>query len=105
MKINGLGSSATEKARDTSATSGAGPTSKSKKSPASSPGSIGGDDNVSISPRAKDVAKAKAAAAGAPDTDEAKIAKLKAAIEGGSYKIDEKAIADKLVDEHLSSGF
>jgi anti-sigma28 factor (negative regulator of flagellin synthesis) len=29
---------------------------------------------------------------------------LKAAIEGGSYKVDADKVADKLVDEHLFGG-
>ena len=35
------------------------------------------------------------------DVDEAKIAKLQKLIDEGKYKVDAKAIADKMVDEHL----
>jgi negative regulator of flagellin synthesis FlgM len=62
-------------------------------------------DKVAISTRAKEAAKAKEVASSAPDVDEAKVARLKAAIEGGTYRVDADKVADRLVDEHLASSF
>ena len=35
------------------------------------------------------------------DIDEAKVARLQALIDKGQYKVDARAIADKLVDEQM----
>ncbi len=56
-----------------------------------------------ISEKAKEAVKAKGVAVSAPDVREDKIAELKKRIADGNYKIDSNAIADKLVDEHLST--
>lgn len=38
-----------------------------------------------------------------PDTvDEAKVARLQKLIDEGNYKVDADAIADRLVDEHMT---
>ena len=58
---------------------------------------------VELSSRAQDVRKIKDLANAAPDVD-AKVEKFKRMIADGSYKVDAKAIADKMVDEHLSTG-
>jgi len=55
-----------------------------------------------ISTRGRELAHAKDVATKAPDVREEKIAKLKAMIAADSYKINPHAIADRLVDEHLS---
>ena len=60
-----------------------------------------GDVDTKISARARDLSKAKSAAAGAPDVREEKIAELKRRIAEGRYKVDATAVADKMVDEHL----
>lgn len=59
-------------------------------------------EKVNISQRAKDTAKATQIAKAAPDVNEEKIAKLKAQIAAGTYNVDADAIADRLVDDHLS---
>lgn len=59
---------------------------------------------VELSSRAQDVRKIKDLANAAPDVDAAKVEKFKRMIADGSYKVDAKAIADKMVDEHLSTG-
>lgn len=58
---------------------------------------------VELSSRAKDVQKIKDLALAAPDVDQAKVDKFQKLIDSGKYKVDSKAIADKLVDEHLFS--
>ncbi|MEK7691847.1 MAG: flagellar biosynthesis anti-sigma factor FlgM [Bdellovibrionota bacterium] len=60
-----------------------------------------GDVDAKISARARDLSKAKSAAAGAPDVREEKIAELKRRIAEGRYKVDSAAVADKMVDDHL----
>jgi flagellar biosynthesis anti-sigma factor FlgM len=70
------------------------------ESAAPSPGTIGDVANVDISSEAKSVANANAIAR-ANDTDEAKIARVKAMINGGTYKPDFGKVADKMMNEQL----
>jgi negative regulator of flagellin synthesis FlgM len=58
---------------------------------------------VELSSRAQDVKKIKELATSAPDVDSAKVEKFKRMIADGSYKVDAKAVADRMVDEHLMS--
>jgi negative regulator of flagellin synthesis FlgM len=63
-----------------------------------------GDARTEISSRGRELAQAKQVANSAPDVREEKIAKLKEMINAGTYKVDAHAVADRLVDEHISSG-
>ncbi len=63
-----------------------------------------GDVRPEISAKGRELAQAKQIASSAPDVREEKIAKLKEMIAKGSYKVDANAVADRMVDEHLSSG-
>ena len=56
---------------------------------------------MAISGKAKEASKIKEMAKEAPDVNESKVAKLKSAIQNGTYNVDAEAIADRLVDEHL----
>lgn len=56
---------------------------------------------VDVSSRAMDAKRIKDIAMSTPDVDEAKVAKFRKLIEEGKYKVDSKAVADRLVDEHL----
>ena len=60
---------------------------------------------VNLSDRAQDMKKIRAAVDSAPDVDEAKIAKFKSLLAKGDYKVDAKAVADKMVDEHAYNDF
>ncbi len=60
-----------------------------------------GDVSASISPRARELANAKALATAAPDVREEKIAELKKRIAAGGYHVDADKIADRLVDDHI----
>jgi flagellar biosynthesis anti-sigma factor FlgM len=60
---------------------------------------------VKLSDRAQEMKKIRAAVDSTPDTDEAKIAKFKNMIAKGEYKVDPKAVADKMVDEHAYNDF
>jgi negative regulator of flagellin synthesis FlgM len=64
---------------------------------------IEGDTRPEISSKARELAEAKAAATSAPDVREAKIAALKERIAAGKYNVDPHKVADRMVDEHLSS--
>lgn len=60
---------------------------------------------IELSPRAQEAKRIKELALAAPDVDAEKVAKFQKLIDEGKYKIDAKAIADKMVDEHLESSF
>jgi negative regulator of flagellin synthesis FlgM len=64
-----------------------------------------GASKIDLSPRAQEMKKAKEVAMSAPDVDEAKVAKFRALIDSGNYKVDAKAVADKMVDESVKNAF
>lgn len=68
------------------------------------PASVGGAQaaKVELSSRAQDVKKIKELAQNTPDVDAAKVEKFKKLITEGKYKVDAKAVADRMVDEHLA---
>lgn len=63
--------------------------------------SLGDSTKVELSPKAQEAKRIKELAMAAPDVDEAKVAKFRDMIDKGTYKVDAKSIADKMVDEHL----
>jgi negative regulator of flagellin synthesis FlgM len=63
-----------------------------------------GAAKTEISAKAREFAQAKAVAGEAPDVREQKIADIKARIASGKYEVNAQAIADRMVDEHLTSG-
>ncbi|MNJ92742.1 Anti-sigma-28 factor, FlgM [compost metagenome] len=64
---------------------------------------LGEASKVEVSPRAQEAKRIKEIATAAPDVDEAKVAKFRKLIDEGNYKMDAKAIADRMVDEHLET--
>jgi len=62
---------------------------------------LGESTKVELSPKAQDAKRIKEIAMSVPDIDEAKVAKFRDMIDKGEYKTDAKAIADRMVDEHL----
>jgi negative regulator of flagellin synthesis FlgM len=56
-----------------------------------------------LSPQAKQIAKATDIAKD-QSVNEAKIARLQKMIDGGEYKVDADAVAEKLLNEHLTIG-
>ena len=58
--------------------------------------------NVNVSERAQMMQKAKELASTPMTVDEAKVARLQKMIDEGTYKVDAKSIADKLVEEHMT---
>lgn len=58
---------------------------------------------VDLSARAKDIQRAKDIAKASPEVDLAKVEKFQKLIDDGKYKVDSKAIAERMVEEHLMS--
>lgn len=65
-------------------------------------GAASASTRVELSPKAQEAKRIKELAMAAPDVDEAKVAKFRQLIDEGKYKIDAKAVADRMVDEHLA---
>ncbi len=56
---------------------------------------------LNLSERAQDIRKAKDIAMSTPDVDMEKVDKFRKLIDEGKYKVDAKAVADRMVDEGL----
>ena len=82
--------------------SGVLPSSSDKSVDQSKGSELGGSTKVEVSSKAQEAKRIKELALAAPDVDEAKVAKFRQMIDEGKYKVDSKAIADKMVDEHLA---
>ena len=63
---------------------------------------LGASSKVEVSPRAQEARRIKEIALSGSDVDEAKVAKFRQLIDEGKYKVDAKAVADRMVDEQLS---
>lgn len=66
------------------------------------PSDLDASSKVEVSPRAQEARRIKEIALSGPDVDEAKVAKFRQLIDEGKYKVDARAVADRLVDEQLS---
>ncbi len=104
MKVNNAPGSRTENV----APSKSGTTGRAKNNAPSankeSGEALGGSARVAMSPRAREAQRAREVAASVPDVDEAKVAKYQKLIDSGQYKVDARAVAERLVDEHLNTG-
>ncbi|MBI2605437.1 MAG: flagellar biosynthesis anti-sigma factor FlgM [Deltaproteobacteria bacterium] len=104
MKVTGTSPGSTENVRGPGGASVATEVREKRRGGRpSGAGDIGSGDKVSISSKAKDAAKAARIAKAAPDVDEEKVARLKAAIQSGTYGVDADKIADRLVDDHMAT--
>ena len=56
-----------------------------------------------ISSKGKELAQAKAMASAAPNARADRIAELKQRISDGGYKVNADTVADRMIDEHLST--
>lgn len=56
---------------------------------------------LNVSNRARDAQKIREAAMAAPDIDQEKVARFKAMIEKGEYKVDAQAVADRMLQDEL----
>ena len=59
-------------------------------------------DQVSLSPRAREILNAQKALAAIPDVRAEKVEEIKARIADGTYRIDGEQIADKMIREALA---
>lgn len=105
MRVNQPGNNSVQSAEASNAqkTSRAGKAAQAQSAKKNQATDVSGSVNAEISTKGKDMAKAKAVAGQAPDVREAKIAELRQRIAEGKYNVKPDAIADKLVDEHLST--
>ncbi|WP_413289983.1 flagellar biosynthesis anti-sigma factor FlgM [Bdellovibrio sp. HCB337] len=78
-------------------------------SPATTPSAVGADalsqlgaSKVDVSTKAQEAKRIKELAKAAPDVDMEKVAKFRQLIDEGKYKVDAKAVAERLVDDELS---
>lgn len=102
QNINTTDAKSAEKSKDTAKTGGVSKNSKASATEnASEAGASSQATKVELSPRVQDIKKIKELAKASPDVDMAKVEKYKKLIADGNYKVDAKAIADKMVDEHL----
>lgn len=92
-----------EKASGAAKTGGANKSSSASESAAANATNSSAATKVELSPRVQDIKKIKELAKNAPDVDADKVAKFKQMIAEGKYKVDAKAVANKMVDEHLKS--
>lgn len=75
-----------------------------KESVASSVPALGREaSRVEVSDRAQEAKRIKELAMATPDVDMAKVEKFRKLIDEGKYKVDAKAVADRMVDEHLET--
>lgn len=93
-----------DKASGSSKAGGVNKNAKAGDAAASSQAAAGSQAaKVELSPRAQDIKRIKELANNSPDVDSAKVEKFRKLIADGKYKVDAKAVADKMVDEHLAS--
>ena len=64
-------------------------------------GEVTREDKVVLSPRAREIQEAKKLLDSMPEIREEKVAQIKKQIEAGTYVIDEKKVASKMVEELL----
>ena len=68
-------------------------------------GSMNGTEasKVALSERSQDIRHIKELATASPDIDHAKVEKFQRLIDEGKYKVDARAVADRMIDEQLLS--
>ncbi len=72
---------------------------KPVEKPAAAPVAKG--DRVALSARAKELQAAREVITKMDDVDHKKVARIKAQVEAGTYKVDAAKIAEKMIDEAL----
>lgn len=78
--------------------------SKKKAGGAVNPEELASAAKVDLSPRAQEMKRIKEIAMAAPEVNADKVAKFQKLIDEGKYKVDAKAVAERMVDEHLMLG-
>ncbi len=90
-------------ATQTAKAQGADKAKRAKISTTSAPVADNGSARTEISPRAKEMSQAKAAALQAPDVRENRVADLKKRIANKEYDVKPEDIADRLLREHIET--
>jgi negative regulator of flagellin synthesis FlgM len=107
MKVNSATTQSIQN-KDIAGASGAKRTDKSSAAESASKAGTAAIDSSAVKPeissKAREFSQAKDIASNASDVREEKIAELKRRIASGTYQVNAQAIADKMVDEHMSSG-
>lgn len=93
-RIDGLHSLATSRTQTSSAAGAVDGAARGTQGPEES---LGAQDRVSLSGRARLIAEAAAAVANAPESREAKVLALKAAIANGTYDASPREVAERLL--------
>ena len=94
--------SKSEKTATTASAAGVKKNTKTSESTSVSAAQAGSQaTKVELSPRVQDIKKIKEIAKNTPDVDANKVDKFKQMIAEGKYKVDAKAVAEKMVDEAL----
>lgn len=75
------------------------PTGKTQANKQTSPAAKG--DRVELSAKAKELQAAREAIQKMDDVDHEKVARIKARIEAGTYKVDADKIAGKMIEDSL----
>ena len=75
------------------------PANRSVDCPQEKPDHVRDSDRVTFSSQARELLEARRLLAGMPDVREEKVAEVKARIDGGRYRIDSEAIAEKMIRE------
>lgn len=104
QNLNLTDSSRADKSKKSEAATSSSATSQTEKANGLPFASNADSAKVDLSARAKDIARAKEIAMSSPDVDMAKVEKFQKLIDDGKYKVDSKAIAERMVEEHLMTG-
>lgn len=94
--INSLLSGVTNKTTNNKATK------QEEKTSSSGSTGVAGQDTVKLTAQAQSLTKLEQKITDAPDTDDSKIASIKAAIENGEYKVNADRLAGKLLSQETS---
>lgn len=103
QNLNLTDASRADKSKKSDAASSASSASKSEVTSGLPFASSSDSVKVDLSARAKDIQRAKELATAAPEVDQAKVEKFQKLIDEGKYKVDAKAVAEKMLEEHLST--
>lgn len=87
--INSATSSGSKVKPSTTATPSSTPATSSEKA----------SDSVSLSSKAQAMVKLEAAVADSPDVETAKVAAIKEAVDNGTYEVNPRSIAEKMLDQ------
>lgn len=104
MKVNPSTTQSAQSSETSSSKKASRSSAASESSSANRSSKLSDSYKAELSDRAREMSHAKAAANSTPDVREDRVAALKRKIADGSYNVDADAIAEKMFDEHMSTG-